>query len=200
MARVHRRTLPDGVFHITSRGNRQQEIFLGDGDRRLFLALFAGVARRERWTIYGYCLMDNHYHALIEASAGALSSGMQRLNGAYAQSFNTFHGYAGHLFQGRFYSGVVEADGHMLELTRYLALNPVRAGLTTSPVSWPWSSYPALVGRCATPAFLDAGRVLRLFSSRRESARAILERFVTDGLAQEAEMDMSGVRPRTWRI
>jgi putative transposase len=176
-----RAALQDGPVHITSRGNRRQHIFLTECDRRFFLALLDRVSNRSRWRVYGYTLLDNHYHLLVETSLTELSLGMQRLNGTYAQTFNTVHGLDGHLFQGRFYAGRVEADGHLLELTRYIALNPVRAGLCRKPSEWLWGSYTALLGNQPAERFLDVEAVLGLFSPHEPRARRILSRFVGDG-------------------
>jgi putative transposase len=178
--RPSRAALQDGPVHITSRGNRRQHIFLTEGDRRFFLALLDRVSKRSGWRVYGYTLLDNHYHLLVETSLTELSLGMQRLNGSYAQSFNAVHCLEGHLFQGRFYAGRVEADGHLLELTRYIALNPVRAGLCRKPSEWLWGSYAALVGHQRAERFLDVDAVLGLFSPHGPRARRILSRFVGD--------------------
>jgi REP element-mobilizing transposase RayT len=180
--RQSRAALQSGPVHITSRGNRRQPVFLTEGDRRFFLALLDRVSNRFRWRVYGYALLDNHYHLLVETSPPELSLGMQRLNGRYAQSFNAIHGLDGHLFQGRYYAGQVEADGHLLELTRYIVLNPVRAGLCRKPSAWPWSSYPALLGHERAERFLDVEAVLGLFSPSRPVARRILSRFVDDSM------------------
>jgi REP-associated tyrosine transposase len=165
---------------VTARGNRRQDIFLADGDRHFFLRLLDRVARKTAWRVYGYSLLVNHYHLLVETSPPALSAGMHQLNGIYAQCFNAVHDLDGHLFQGRFYAGSVEADGHLLELVRYIALNPVRAGLCRAPSEWAWSSYPSLLGLRPAERFLDADAILKLFSSRPEDARRILRRFVGD--------------------
>ena len=157
-------------------------MFLTQGDRRFFLALLDRVTDSLDWRVYGYVLLENHYHLLVEAPPPALSRGMQRLNGIYAQSFNAAHHLNGHVFQGRFYAGRVETEGHLLVLTRYIALNPVRAGLCRTPSEWPWGSYQALLGHRGAEPFLNVDAVLNLFSPRRRDARRILRRFVEDGL------------------
>jgi len=133
--------IPGGIYHVTSRGNRKEPIFLSDGDRILFLLLVKKVMARRRWLMHGYRLMENHYHLLLETLEPDLSRGMQTINGEYAQWFNRGHGFVGHVFQGRFHAAAVESDWHLLQLTRYLALNPVRAGLCESPMQWLWSSF-----------------------------------------------------------
>jgi putative transposase len=116
--RPHRLQPAGGVFHITSRGNRRQEIFVDDADRELFLAILGEVIARYCWRCHAYCLMPNHYHLLIETTAENLSIGMHRLNFLYAVRFNNRHGLDGHLFQGRFHSVLVESNHHLIELTR----------------------------------------------------------------------------------
>ena len=129
--------------------------------------------------------MPNHYHLVLETPEGDLSSGMQWLNGRYAQEFNHRHGFDGHLFQGRFYSGQVEDDGHLLELSRYLAWNPVQAGLCRHPREWLWGSYRAVAGfgRSPAPRFLDARRVRELFGPTSLAARSRFRTFVDDAPA-----------------
>ena len=122
----------DGIFHITARGNRRQAIFVDDDDRRWFLSLFECAVSTFGWTCYACCLMGNHVHLLIQIRDENLSEGMQWLLGRYAQDFNWRHGFDGHLFQGRFKSEIVTSDRHLLELSRYIVLNPVRAGVRAS--------------------------------------------------------------------
>jgi REP element-mobilizing transposase RayT len=169
------------VYHVTARGNRRELIFRSDEDRNRFLLLLADVIRRLSWTCHGFCLMPNHYHLVVETSNPDLSHGMHRLNSGYAHWFNARHDLTGHLFQGRFHSVLVETDWHFLELVRYLALNPVRAGLCSSPEGWPWSSYGAF-GSDERIAELATSRVLGYFGRRPGEARRALRAFVHDGL------------------
>jgi REP element-mobilizing transposase RayT len=170
-----------GIFHVTARGNRRQEIFVDDQDRVQFLALLAVVVARLGWRCHAYCLMTNHFHLLVETPVESLSLGMQRLNGAYAQAFNRRHGYDGHLFQGRFHSVAVESDWHLFELSRYIVLNPVRAGLCAHPGAWRWSSYRALVARPANaPAGQELDGLLAQFADDARLARQRYEAFVAD--------------------
>lgn len=126
--------------------------------------------------------MPNHYHVLVTIPALNLSAGIQWLNGVFAQSFNERHEITGHLFQGRFHAVHIESDGHLLELSRYLVLNPVRGGLCRTPGEWPWSSYRATVGVIAPPPFLDVEWVLSQFGADRQRALRAFRRFVDDGL------------------
>jgi REP-associated tyrosine transposase len=178
--RSHRLQVAGGVFHVTARGNRRQNVFVHPNDYVAFLLLLDGLSRRRGWRGYGYCLLSNHYHLVVETPAPDLSAGMQWLNGRFAQTFNHRHALDGHLFQGRFDSVLVESDSHLLELSRYLALNPVKAGLCSHPRQWRWSSYSAVAGREAPRPFLAPRRVLQLFGSSVPTARARFEEFVND--------------------
>lgn len=163
MARGRREQAP-GIYHVTSRGNRGQPVFPGDDDHGRFLELLEGVCSKAAWVIHAYCLMPNHYHLVVEIDAPTLSSGLQSLNGVYAQTFNHRHHFVGHLFQGRFHSARVETDAHLLELARYLPLNPVRGRLCDEPADWPWSSYRATLGLSRPAPWLSVDRVLELFA------------------------------------
>jgi putative transposase len=178
MPRSPRLQLAEGVFHITARGNRRQEVFRDAEDRLRFLRRLDVLARRRGWRGYGYCLMPNHYHLVIATPEPDLSIGMKWLNGTYAQAFNHRHALDGHVFQGRFYSVPVEGDWHLLELSRYLALNPVRAGLCRHPSDWIWSSYAAVAGQARPPKFLAVRHVLQLFGHDSRSARLRFQEFV----------------------
>jgi len=180
MPRPHRLQIAGGIFHLTGRGNRRQPIFLDSDDQLVFLTLLDGLARRRGWLGHGYCLMPNHYHLVIETPKNDLSAGMQWLNGRYALAFNNRHALDGHLFEGRFYSILVEGDWHLLELSRYLALNPVRARLCGHPRGWRWGSYRAVAGLERPRQFLAPRRVLELFGQTRPSAQKRFEAFVND--------------------
>lgn len=141
MARPPRVQIPGATYHVTARGNRRQSIFLDDDDRRLFVALLKRVVQRRRWRLVAYCLMTNHFHLVIESPSTNLSSGMHYLNFRYAQLFNERHALDGHVFGGRFGSVLVESERQLSELLRYVAFNPVRAGLSEHPSDWRWSSF-----------------------------------------------------------
>jgi REP element-mobilizing transposase RayT len=145
--RAPRLQIADGVYHVTVRGNDRQRIFSNDGERRRFMALLAEVKGRCAWQLLAYCLMSNHYHLLLKTPNANLAEGMHRLNGVYAQAFNRWHRRTGHLFQSRYGARLVDTDGHLLSTIRYIARNPVRAGLCADPAEWPWSSHRALVRR-----------------------------------------------------
>jgi REP element-mobilizing transposase RayT len=129
----------------------------------MFMAFLAQSIYKCRWTCLGYCLMTNHYHVLLSLSNANLSEGMHRLNGVYARRFNEIHGHVGHLFEARFSASLIETEEHFLDAIRYLALNPVAAGLCDDPADWPWSSFRATAGLEPCPRFLAAARVRQQF-------------------------------------
>jgi len=181
MARPLRIEYPGAVYHITSRGNARQEIFLDEEDRGDFLLILRSVIRRFHWLCHAYCLMDNHYHLLIETPEGNLSQGMRQLNGVYTQAFNRRHGRVGHLFQGRFRALLVEKESYLLELCRYVVLNPVRANRVQEPGRWQWSSYSATAGFRRSPDFLTVDWLLAQFGQKRKQAEAGYREFVREG-------------------
>jgi len=182
MARPLRIEFPGANYHITSRGNARQKIFIDDRDRRCFLSVLSHVTERSRWLVYAYCLMPNHYHLLLEITDKSLSSGMRLLNGVYSQRFNKNHNRVGHLLQGRFKSIIVDKESYRLELCRYIVLNPVRAGIASSPGDWKWSSYRAMMGQDPRPTFLRTEPILSLFGSSLAKARQSYARFVAGGV------------------
>ncbi len=165
-------------MHIGTRGNRGQRVFTAQDDVDRFLDTLEGLVARLTWRCLAYCLMPNHYHLVVETPGVNLSIGMHRLNGSYAQWFNRRHGFSGHLFEDRFYSGRIESTVHMLEVARYVVLNPKRAGLCRHPRQWRWSSYRATVGIDAAPAFLAIDDLLPLFGRTRASATRTFAAFV----------------------
>jgi len=183
MARPLRLQVPGGVYHVMSRGNARQDIFLDDGDRRRFLATLRFVIERLNVLCHEYCLMGNHYHLLLETPDGNLSPAIRQLNGVYAQSFNRRHDRVGHLFQGRFESKLIEKETYLLVVSRYIVLNPVRARIVPHPSDWEWSSFRAHAGWIEPPPFLSLDWLLVHFDAvERRSAQRAYRRFVEDGL------------------
>ena len=133
MARPLRIEYPGAVYHITSRGNARADIFLMDDDRQVFLDILGNTVEKYNWLCHAFCLLDNHYHLLIETPDPNLSLGMRQLNGVYTQTFNRTHDRVGHVFQGRYKAILVEKESHLLELCRYVVLNPVRAKMVSKP-------------------------------------------------------------------
>src|SRR5262245_9552496 len=163
MTRPLRLEFPGACYHVTARGDRQESIFEDKSDYLTFIDFLAKEVTQQAWVLYAFCLMDNHYHLLLETPEPNLVTGMRRLNGVYTQAFNRRHGRAGHVLQGRYKSILVDKDSYLLELCRYVVLNPVRAKMVTSVDRWRWSSYLATVGKMPCPDWLAAGQVLSLF-------------------------------------
>ncbi len=184
MARPLRIEFPDALYHITSRGNRREDIYLGDKDRNTFLQILSQVCDRFNWVCHSYCLMSNHYHLMIETPEGNLSQGMRQLNGVYTQSFNRNHDRVGHVFQGRYKAIVVQKESYLLELSRYIVLNPVRAGMVREAKDWRWSSYLSTVGMAAIPACLRTDWLISCFAKRKKIAMERYRRFVSEGKNQ----------------
>ena len=180
MARPPRIQLAGAAYHVTARGVARQPIFCDDTDRLAFLMKVAEVVQRLGWACHAYCLMTTHYHLLVRPPRGDLAVGMQRLNGHYAQGFNRRHGFAGHVFESRYHSALIERDAHLLELSRYFALNPVRARLCRRPVDWRWGSYRAALGVDEPRSFLTVEWLLAYFGTDRARARDRLRAFVED--------------------
>lgn len=182
MARPLRIEFAGALYHVTSRGDRREPIFDDDEDRRIFLSVLAEVVDRFNWLCHAYCLMTNHYHLVVETPDGNLSKGMRQLNGMYTQASNRRHKRTGHLFQGRFKGILVDKESYLLELSRYVVLNPVRAGMVRHPGDYAWSSYGAMVGDASTPKWLATDGLLSRFGSRRAAARRRYTRFVEKGI------------------
>jgi len=170
MARPLRIELAGGLYHVTSRGDRREDIYFGEADRLAWLDTFAQVCKRFNWICHAWCQMTNHYHIVVETVEGNLALGMRHLNGVYTQTINRNHRRVGHVFQGRYKAILVEKDRHLLELARYVVLNPVRAGMVCEPGAWPWSSYNAMVGTEVAPLWLQTEWMLGQFSPQRGRA------------------------------
>lgn len=185
MARPLRLQYPGAVYHLTARGNARQGIFRDDTDRGTFLATLSHVIARYRWRCHACCLMDKHYHLLVETPRPNLSLGMRQLNGVYTQACNKRHRRVGHPFQGRYTAILVEKEPHLLELCRYVVLNPTRAKACRVAGDWRWSSYRATAGLAPVPEFLTVTWVLGHFGHRRRLAQARYRAFVRDGLGRQ---------------
>ena len=189
MSRPLRLEFAGGLYHVTSRGDGREDIYLDDTDRTVFQVVVAEVIRQFNWALHAYCLMGNHYHLLVETPDGNLSQGMRQLNGVYTQRFNRRHGRVGHVFQGRYKAIIVQKDSYLLELSRYIVLNPVRARIVRSAYEWPWSNYRATAGHATVPAWLDTASTLSTFGSRKAQAQARYREFVTQGKGQASPWD-----------
>ena len=189
MARPLRIEYPGAVYHVTSRGNARHRIFSDNQDRETFLSILGTVVKRYNWLCHAYCLMDNHYHCMIETPDGNLSVGMRQLNGIYTQRYSRRHDKPGHIFQGRFKAILVQKDNYLLELCRYVVLNPVPARLVEKPEAWRWSSYGATAGLRKKPHFLTTDWILGLFDSKGAVARKRYRGFVREGVHRASPWD-----------
>ncbi|WP_028866973.1 REP-associated tyrosine transposase [Psychromonas arctica] len=182
MSRPLRLEFSGALYHVTSRGNERKAIYLEDSDFEIFLNLLNTVCSRYNWVIHAYCLMDNHYHLLVETPDANLSKGMRQLNGVFTQSINRKHNRVGHLFQGRYKAILVDKDAYLLELCRYIVLNPVRAKMVDTPDEWLWSSWHCMVGKQASPNWLATDALLNYFDKERSVAIAEYIHFVEEGM------------------
>jgi putative transposase len=180
MPRKPRVEIAGGIYHVVSRGNRRQIVFRCDGDRRLFLSELERAVVRHRWRSLGYCLMENHYHLVVETPEPNLGRGMRDFLSRFVQTANRRHGIDGHMFKERFRSVLVENDRQFACLLRYVALNPVQAGLCSDPLAWRWSSHAEMIaGRGST--LVAADRVEGLLECWGGQVGTRYARLLTDG-------------------
>jgi putative transposase len=189
MARPLRIEFPGALYHLCSRGNARQAIYLDDGDRRKWLTLLGEVCIRFNWVCYSYCLMTNHYHLMIETPDGNLSLGMRHLNGVYSQYFNKRHRRVGHLYQGRYSSPLVEKEAYLQELCRYIVLNPVRARMVRTAQEWRWSSHQETLGLRDPPDWLQVDWLLSCFAKSRQAAIEHYKIFLSEGSGQPSPLE-----------
>jgi REP element-mobilizing transposase RayT len=184
MARPLRIEFAGALYHVTSRGDGQEDIYLRDEDRKAFYAVLTEVCRRFNWVVHAECQMTNHYHLLVETPSGNLSRGMRQLNGVYTQRFNRRHSRVGHVFQGRYKAILVQQEAYLLELARYIVLNPVRSHMVHAAKDWPWSSYRATAGLVTPGEWLHTDWILSVFARRRHTAAERYRAFVAEGKHQ----------------
>jgi len=171
MTRQLRIEYPGACYHVYSRGNQKQAIFLADEDRYYFIKCLRDAFERFGCVYLGYCLMANHYHLFLRTLSGHLSQIMHMVNRAYAAYFNKKYEGVGHIFQGRYKSILVDADVYAQELSAYIHLNPVEAGITDLPEKYPWSNYREYVGLRDPESWMDVSFVLGLFGSEASQSR-----------------------------
>jgi len=182
MPRKPRIEFPGALYHVIARGNNRQKIFLGEKDYSRFLARLKLYKKKFNFILYSYAFMPNHIHLLIEASDVPLSQIMQPLELSYTQYFNLVHGRVGHLFQGRYKAILCQKDAYLMELIRYIILNPVRSGLAKHVADWQWCSYSDITGQKNDPV-TSIEDVLGLFGKKRKHAFESLQKFLNDGLS-----------------
>ena len=185
MSRPLRIQYAGALYHVTTRGNERRAIYRKEADFQLFIDTLAEVCERFNWVIHSYCLMTNHYHLLVETPDANLSEGMRQLNGVYTVRFNRKYGRVGHLFQGRYKAILVDKSAYLLELCRYVVLNPVRARMVKSADQWPWSSYACTTGLKKSPSWLATDTTLLQFACDRDEAILKFARFVAAGVGLE---------------
>lgn len=181
MPRLPRLFIPHGIYHVISRGVKQSAIFLSDDDRYDFLRLIRLTRDEEPFRLLAYCLMDNHYHLLMQPTEGSLSKIMQSINSVYANRYNLRHGLSGHVLQGRFHSIPVESDKYLTTVSRYIHLNPVRAGIVRAPEDYRWSNYRAVIHGTQN-LLTEPDFVLGYFGHDVNYQRAAYKQFVEQGL------------------
>ncbi len=183
MVRPLRIEYPGAVYHVTARGDRREPIAKDDTDRARFLDVLGQALQRFDAQAWAYCLMGNHYHLVLHTRQANLSRLMRQINGVYTQSFNRRHGLTGHVFQGRFKAILVDRDSYLLEVCRYVDLNPVRARIVRRPDAFAWSSYRALAGLAPAPVWLDAQALYGQLTPGKSAERAALKyaEFVAQG-------------------
>ena len=189
MPRRPREIHPDGIYHVATRGSDQRPLFLFDRDREEFLGRLAQAIARYELVCLAYCLMGNHYHLVVQTLDGRLSRALQELHTGYSTSFNRFHGRRAHLFRNRFLSREIDSDAYLLTVCRYVALNPVRAGMCGTPSDWPWSSYRASAGLATAPSFLCEARLREAFGGRRNWRVRYREFVETSEIVDSAPVD-----------
>lgn len=182
MARSLRLEFPGAVYHVMSRGNRREAIYHDDVDRRAWLRILALICKRHRCVVHGFCQMNNHYHLLIETADANLAQAMRQLNGLYAQHVNKRHNLVGHLFQGRYKAILVQKSSYLLELSRYIVLNPLRGKIVLSLDDWKWSSFRYFLGAGNPPSWLKRDWILSQFGPTRAHATARYVEFVLAGV------------------
>jgi REP element-mobilizing transposase RayT len=184
MGQAHRIQSDEVLYHVCSRGVDKQPIFgVMDNDRAVFMRLLERTVLRYGWQLHAYCLMGNHFHFVLDTPGANIGAGMQYLKSAYALWFNEVKPREGHLFERRYYAGVVDREAHLFAACRYVVLNPIRAGLCRHPADWAWSSYRATAALITSPAFLRTEFLHELFGGSAVAARRYAQ-FVADALPQ----------------
>ena len=198
MGRPLRIEYPGAFYHVTSRGNEKKAVYGSKADRVRFLSYLKSAHDRYGASIHAFCLMVNHYHLLLETPRANLSQILHHINGAYTNYYNTKRQRSGHLFQGRYKAILVQKDAYLQELSRYIHLNPVRAGLVDHPCAYPWSSYGCYVGLKTKPDWLATGELLGYFGKDEAVAGAHYRKFVEKGMESGAENPIEEVYASTF--
>ncbi|AKU20517.1 transposase [Massilia sp. NR 4-1] len=183
MSRHARIEFPGALYHVTARGVRRSHIFVDERDYLKWQALLAETVERFNLVVHAFCQMPNHYHLLVETPDGNLAAAIHFLNGVYAQHFNRRQDLVGHMVQGRYHAVLLQKQAHLLELARYISLNPVRACLVDHPRNWRWSSHRAMLDSGTRPSWLNTEWLLGQFAGKEQgSAARLYEEFVVAGI------------------
>ena len=185
MARPLRLSFENAVYHITSRGNRREQIFYNDEDRKRFLEKINETCLKYSFICFAYCLMDNHYHLFLQTLLPNLSEGMHYLNTSYTNWFKARHKIVGVVFQGRYKSLIVDENSYGVYLSAYIHLNPYRAGIVKDLREYLWSSYLDYVDGEKTSVRLDTSLILKHFDNDLETARRKYEAYVIENHMME---------------
>ena len=189
MARQLRIEYEGAFYHVTSRGNQKGRIFWEDIDRTKFKDILRRTKERYRYFLHGYVMMNNHYHLLIETPHANLKQIMQNINTSYTVYINRTRNKFGHLFQGRYKSFIVDKENYLVELSRYIHLNPVRAGIVNRPQEYLWSSYRDYIHKGEKDAITDMDDTLILFSKRRDVAVKKYKEFIYAGITGNSPLE-----------
>jgi putative transposase len=185
MARPLRVLVPDGTYHVTSRGINGTRIYLDDADRSEFLSRLGDIVKASDWRCLSYCLMNSHFHLVIRTPEPTLPDGMRSLKSGHAQYFSRRHGWDGPLFSRRYWGQLMQQDSYLLSAIKYVALNPVAAGLCAEPGDWSWSAHAAISGQVNAPGWLAVDEVRSLFSEQSsQGGVGAYRRFVEEGKAE----------------
>ncbi|RIE16861.1 REP-associated tyrosine transposase [Candidatus Cryosericum septentrionale] len=198
MSRQARIRIPDGVYHVTTHGNGDMMIFEGPSEKWRLVDLVADTAKEFDWSMYAWCVMGNHYHFLLKTHDDNLSEGMHHINMSYGEWYNKARGRHGHVFQDRFFSILITQDSHLLEASRYVVLNPLRAGLVTTPQEWRWSSYSTAVLGAPSRVPLRDHELMGMFAQEEAESRELYREFVQAGIGLKKPDFLLTGRARQW--
>lgn len=194
MARLLRIQYAGAWYHVMNRGGERRQVFRDDRDYRAFVTLLNETSQMWQVEVHAYCLMPNHYHLLLHTPLANLSRVMRHLNGVYTQRFNGRWQRDSHLFRGRYKALLVEDEGYLSEVVRYIHLNPVKGGLVEAPDRYRWSSYPYYLGRGDKPACLRTACILQRYARRLNKARRELVAFTASGVPEKLQEALDGRR------
>ena len=183
MSRALRIEYPGAYYHVMNRGAGRLPIFQHDDHRAVFLDLLREIHEMFKAEIHAYCLMGNHYHLLIQTPQANLSRVMRHLNGVYTQRYNRLEKTDGPLFRGRYKAILVDADSYSLNVSRYIHLNPLAAGMVKNAAQYPWSSYPVYIGKREQPSWLTTSETLAMIGQRKQKQR--YQSFVEQGVDED---------------